>query len=92
MGDLAKAAIKHYAPLAGKDPSEVKIQFIGKREGEKDHESLLAEHELKMAMETENMLSDNLVSNGEDIPRVQRKHETRERKKSRKMGDVRNSS
>src|SRR3989344_2226775 len=55
MGDLAKAAIKHYAPLAGKDPSEVKIQFIGKREGEKDHESLLAEHELKMAMETENM-------------------------------------
>lgn len=55
MGDLAKAAIKYYASLAGKDPSEVKIQFIGKREGEKDHESLLADHELGMAMETDNM-------------------------------------
>ncbi len=55
IGDLAKAAIKHYAPLAGKNPSEVKIQLIGKRDGEKDHESLLADYELDRALETDNM-------------------------------------
>ncbi len=55
MGDLAKAAIKHYAPLAGKTPSKIQIQLIGKRDGEKDHESLLADHELDRALETDNM-------------------------------------
>src|SRR3989344_1888228 len=55
IGDLAKAAIQYYAPLAGKKPKEIKIQLIGKRAGDKDHESLLADHELDMAMETEGM-------------------------------------
>lgn len=55
MSDLAKAAAQYYAPLAGKKPKEVKVQIIGRRAGEKDHESLLADHELDMAMETDDM-------------------------------------
>ena len=55
MGDWAKAAIQYYAPLSGKNPKDIKIQIIGKRAGEKDHESLLADHELDMAMETAGM-------------------------------------
>ncbi len=55
VGELVRAAIKHYAPLAGKKPSDIKIHIIGKRNGEKDHEKLLAEHEVASALESKDM-------------------------------------
>lgn len=55
LGNLVKAAIEYYAPLAGKRPSDIKIQNIGRRDGEKDHESLLANHEISRVLETKDM-------------------------------------
>lgn len=55
LSDLAKAAVKHYAPILGKKTSEVKIKIIGKRAGEKTHEKLLADYELPRALETKDM-------------------------------------
>ncbi len=55
LDDLVKAAIEYYAPMAGKKPSDIKIKFIGKREGEKTHERLLADHEISKVLETKDM-------------------------------------
>lgn len=55
LSDLIKAAIEYYAPLAGKKVSDIKTKFIGKREGEKIHERLLADHEIDRALETKDM-------------------------------------
>lgn len=66
VGELIRAAIKYYAPLAGKKSSDIKIQTIGKRSGEKDHEKLLADHEAVTALETKEMyiLTPNLKVKG----------------------------
>lgn len=55
LNDLIKAAIEYYAPLAGKKASDIKIKFIGKRDGEKIHERLLADHEIDRVLETKDM-------------------------------------
>ncbi|OGF64183.1 hypothetical protein A2661_00355 [Candidatus Giovannonibacteria bacterium RIFCSPHIGHO2_01_FULL_45_24] len=55
LADLAKAAVKHYAPMFGKKSSEIKIKIVGRRAGEKIHEKLLADHELPRAFETKDM-------------------------------------
>lgn len=53
--DLIKTAIEYYAPLTGKKASDIKIKFIGKRDGEKVHERLLADHEIDKALEAKDM-------------------------------------
>ncbi len=55
IGDLIKAAIDYYAPLVGKKPAQIKIKPIGKRDGEKQHERLLADHEIDRVLETKDM-------------------------------------
>lgn len=55
LGNLIKAAVEYYAPLAGKKASDIKIRYIGKRDGEKIHERLLADYEIDGALETEDM-------------------------------------
>ena len=55
LGDLVKAAVEYYAPLAGKQASDIKLKFIGKRAGEKVHERLLADYEIDKALETKDM-------------------------------------
>lgn len=53
--DLVRAAIQSYAPLVNKKPSDIKLKVIGKRNGEKRHEKLLAEHELEHALEIKDL-------------------------------------
>ena len=53
--DLIKTAVKYYAPLFDKKPSDVKINTLGKRAGEKIHEKLLADYEFPRALETKDM-------------------------------------
>jgi len=53
--DLAKAMIEEYAPKYGYRPSDIKIQYIGKRSGEKMHEELITAEEALNAVETEDM-------------------------------------
>lgn len=55
LEDLIKTATMYYAPLFGKKPSDIKINRIGKREGEKMHEKLLADYESVYALETKDM-------------------------------------
>ena len=53
--DLIKTAVGYYAPLFGKTPKEIKINVVGKRDGEKMHEKLLADYETHRVLETDNM-------------------------------------
>jgi FlaA1/EpsC-like NDP-sugar epimerase len=55
LRDVIKAGIAHFAPKFGKKPSEVAVNIIGKRKGEKMHEKLLADHEVESALETRRM-------------------------------------
>ena len=55
LKDLIKAAIAHYAPLYGKKVSDIAIRLIGKRDGEKMHERLLANYETAFVGETKDM-------------------------------------
>ena len=55
LGALVKTAITYYAPLFGKKASEIRIRTIGRRDGEKMHERLLANHERAFVSETEDM-------------------------------------
>lgn len=55
LGNLIKAAVDYYAPLAGKKASDIKMKIIGKRDGEKTHERLLADHEIDKALETKGL-------------------------------------
>lgn len=55
LGDLIEEAILYFAPLNGKKPSHIGTTVIGKRDGEKMHEKLLAEHELPLALETKDL-------------------------------------
>jgi UDP-N-acetylglucosamine 4,6-dehydratase/5-epimerase len=43
--DLAESMIKHLAPAYGHQPSNIAIDIIGKRSGEKMHEQLMSEDE-----------------------------------------------
>ena len=55
LGDLIDSAIAHYASVLGKQARSFKTEFVGKRDGEKMHEKLLADHEIAKALETERM-------------------------------------
>ncbi len=53
--DLAKAVIEEMAPQYRYLPEEIKIKFIGKRDGEKMYEELMNEDEAEITTETEDM-------------------------------------
>ncbi len=55
LGDLIDAAVAYYAPLCGKNQEDIQVKRIGRREGEKMHEKLLAEHEIPRVLETKDM-------------------------------------
>lgn len=55
LKDLVGAVIRTYAPQAGRKISDILIRVIGKRNGEKQHEKLLADHELDRVLETDAM-------------------------------------
>src|SRR3989344_3332170 len=46
LTDLIKTAVAYYAPLCGKKPADIKVNVAGRRDGEKIHEKLLADHEI----------------------------------------------
>ncbi len=55
IGDLVNAAVEYYATLSNKKVKDIKVEHIGKRDGEKMHERLLADHELSSVLETDKM-------------------------------------
>jgi FlaA1/EpsC-like NDP-sugar epimerase len=55
LRDLAGAIIEEFAPKYGRKPSDIKIKEIGIRPGEKVHEELMTDSEIKRAYETKDM-------------------------------------
>lgn len=55
IGMLAEAMIEEYAPKNGYDPSEVDIEIIGARPGERVHEKLISVDESASARELDDM-------------------------------------
>jgi FlaA1/EpsC-like NDP-sugar epimerase len=55
MEDLVKAMIEVLAPSFGYKPSDIKIDIIGKREGEKKYELLMSEEEAEDVYEDDDM-------------------------------------
>ncbi|MHB8163403.1 MAG: UDP-N-acetylglucosamine 4,6-dehydratase family protein [Methanoregula sp.] len=53
--DLAEIMIEEFAPKYGFDPHNIAIKIIGKRNGEKLHEDLMAEEEVERAYERDDM-------------------------------------
>jgi len=53
--DLARGMIREYAPKYGHDPKKIRVDLIGKREGEKFYEELMTEEEADRAYEGEDM-------------------------------------
>lgn len=53
--DLAEAMIAEMAPRYGYDPKDIKIEFIGRRGGERMYEELMNEDEADIVHETEDM-------------------------------------
>jgi len=53
--DLANVMREYYAPKLGKNPDDIRIEIIGKRDGEKVYEELMTEDEGQFAFENENM-------------------------------------
>lgn len=53
--DLAEAMIKEMAPCCNQDPAKIKINFIGKRDGERMYEELMNEDEAEIVCEKEDM-------------------------------------
>jgi len=49
--DLARAAIRRWAPQAGRRPEDVGIRLVGARPGEKLYEELMSEEEARRAVE-----------------------------------------
>ena len=49
--DLAEVMIEKFAPIYGYKPEDLKIQIIGKRNGEKIYEELMTEEELNFAFD-----------------------------------------
>lgn len=54
VGDLADALRTEFAPDYGYDPSEVGVDIVGKRPGERMHEKLVSRDELDRTFEEEN--------------------------------------
>jgi len=55
LRELAEAMIAEYAPAYGHKPEKIKIKIIGKRNGEKLHEDLMAEEEADRTWERKDM-------------------------------------
>jgi UDP-N-acetylglucosamine 4,6-dehydratase len=53
--DLAEVMIRELAPRSGHDPSSIRLEIIGKREGEKLSEELMTEEEAERAYESDEM-------------------------------------
>jgi len=53
--DLAEVMIEEYAPAAGYNPDAISLKIIGKRNGEKLYEDLMAEEEAERAYERNDM-------------------------------------
>ena len=53
ISDLAQGMVDLYAPKAGRDPSSVQINIVGKRPGEKFYEELMSGEETSRVFETE---------------------------------------
>jgi len=54
--DLAKAMIEVVAPKVNRKPADIKIDIVGKREGEKIYELLLTDEEIEDLYENDEML------------------------------------
>lgn len=55
VGDLARAAISHFAPSYGYDPEAIETEVVGTRPAERYHEKLIAPDESRQARELEDM-------------------------------------
>lgn len=55
--DLAEAMIELMAPVCGYHPSDIQIEFIGAKPGEKLYEELMSEEETTRSVELEDMFS-----------------------------------
>ncbi len=55
LKNLVSAAIQYYSGVLGKKRSEIKTKIMGLRAGEKKHEQLLADHEVRGVLETKDM-------------------------------------
>jgi FlaA1/EpsC-like NDP-sugar epimerase len=55
--DLAEVMIEELAPRSGRDPEDIRIEFIGRRQGEKLYEELMTEEEAENAYESEEMFT-----------------------------------
>ena len=71
--DLAEALIAEVAPAYGYNANEIKIEFIGKRDGEKLYEELMNEYEAEIAYETEDMFILSPFNNRKDRGEIQTK-------------------
>lgn len=57
VGTLADAMITEYAPKMGHDPTTINQEIIGARPGERIHEKLISEDEIRHAREHEKMFT-----------------------------------
>lgn len=55
IADLARAVIDELAPRYGYEPEGIRMEIVGKRAAEKNHEELLTDDEAINALETEDM-------------------------------------
>ncbi|MFC1668487.1 SDR family NAD(P)-dependent oxidoreductase [Chlamydiota bacterium] len=56
IADLAEVLIEKIAPEVGKDPTQIRVETVGIKPGEKLHEELMAENESIRAIETSDMI------------------------------------
>jgi FlaA1/EpsC-like NDP-sugar epimerase len=55
ISDLADVMIRMYASLYNRDPATIRLQYVGKRSGEKLFEELMTESEAERAIENDDM-------------------------------------
>jgi len=55
LSDLVQAFIEVFAPKFGFNPSEIKVEIVGKRPGEKMHEELMVDHEAERVIKIGDM-------------------------------------
>lgn len=53
IAELARVMIEELAPLAGRDPDDIRVEMIGPRPGEKLYEELMNEEEIRRTIELE---------------------------------------
>ena len=70
VGDLVEVLVEAYAPLYGHRPSDIAIEYIGARRGEKRHEALMTEDEATGATELAGMYVVNPLPHAHDAPVV----------------------